>query len=210
METGPATACHADLQHHRRADADDSQRPPRVFILKRIVDRIKGYGWLYSSYHSFVSLLEHDPDFNIDLAPKDDQGRPVLQGRWKAVDENRWAELARACLPKEMATIGQNADVTDIAFTGRVAEGGRKLAEYLASTGLLLGTERGNELVVPEDHMFEGLVAPFSIWKHALSRYSHGAPLFNLVYHDAVTNFGKVTVGRFQHEAVVNGERIDF
>lgn len=160
--------------------------------LKQVIDRIKGYGWLYSSYHSFVSLLEHDPNFNIELAPKDDEGRPILRGRWKAVDENRWAELAEACLPKEMAVLGQNADVTDIAFTGRVGEGGRKLADYLASTGLVLGTERGNEWAVPQYHMFEGLVAPYRIQGKALAEYSHGAPLFNLVYHDAVTNFGKI------------------
>ncbi len=160
--------------------------------LKKVVDRIKGYGWLYSSYHSFVSLLEHDPNFNIDWAPKDDQGRPLLRGRWKAVDENRWVELARACLPKEMAAIGQNADVTDIAFTGKVGDGGRKLADYLSSTGLVLGTERGNEWAVPQYHMFEGLVAPYRIHGKALAEYSHGAPLFNLVYHDAVTNYGKI------------------
>jgi hypothetical protein len=116
--------------------------------LKRVVDRVKSYGWLYSSYHSFVSLLEHDPGFNIELAPKDAAGRPTLHGRWKAVDRDRWAELAEACLAKEIAVLGQNADVTDIAFTGHVGEGGRKLADYLASTGLVLGTEIGNEQVV--------------------------------------------------------------
>jgi hypothetical protein len=136
--------------------------------------------------------LEHDPHFNIDLAPKDAQGRPILRGRWKAVDEDRWADLARACLPKEMAAIGQNADVTDIAFTGKVGDGGRRLADYLASTGLVLGTERGNEWAVPQYHMFEGLVAPYRIHGKALAEYSHGAPLFNLVYHDAVTNYGKI------------------
>ena len=160
--------------------------------LRQVVDQIKGYGWLYSSYHSFVSLLEHDPDFNIDLAPKDEEGRPILRGRWKAVDEARWAELAEACLPKEMAVLGQNADVTDIAFTSRVGEGGRRLANYLASTGLVLGTERGNEWAVPQYHMFEGLVAPYRTHWKALAEYSHGAPLFNLVYHDAVTSFGKI------------------
>ncbi len=160
--------------------------------LKQVVDRVKGYGWLYSSYHSFVSLLEHDPNFNIELAPTDDEGRPLLRHRWKAVDEDRWAELAEACLPKEMAVLGQNADVTDIAFTGKVGEGGRRLADYLSSTGLVLGTERGNEWAVPQYHMFEGLVAPYRIHGKALAEYSHGAPLFNLVYHDAVTNFGKI------------------
>lgn len=160
--------------------------------LKKVVDRVKGFGWLYSSYHSFVSLLEHDPNFNIALAPKDDQGRPVLGGRWKAVDENRWAELAEACIPKELAAIGQNADVTDIAFVGKVGEGGRRLADYLASTGLVLGTERGNEWAVAQYHMFEGMVAPFRGNNNALREYSHGAPLFNLVYHDAVTNYGKI------------------
>lgn len=158
--------------------------------LQRVVRRAKSYGWLFSAYHSFVSLLEHDPNFKADLAPKDARGRPVLGYRWKAVDENRWADLAREVLPKEMEAIGQNADITDIAFTGKVGEGGRRLADYLASTGLVLGTERGNEWLVPKYHMFEGMVAPYR--DKPLARYSHPAPLFNLVYHDAVTNFGKI------------------
>lgn len=158
--------------------------------LKRVVTRAKSYGWLFSSYHSFVSLLEHDPKYNIDLAPKDAQGRPSLGFRWKAADEERWADLARQVLPKEIEAIGQNADITDIAFTGRVGEGGRRLADYLASTGLVLGTERGNEWLVPRYHMFEGMVAPYH--ERPITRYSHPAPLFNLVYHDAVVNFGKI------------------
>jgi hypothetical protein len=158
--------------------------------LEQVVSRIKGYGWLYSSYHSFVSLLDHDPGFNPGLAPKDDKGRPLIRGRWKAVDESRWADLARASLPREMEAIGQNADVTDIAFTGKVGEGGKKLADYLATTGLVLGTERGNEWLVPQFSVFEGLVATYR--EHALIRYSHPTPLFNLVYHDAVVNYGKI------------------
>ncbi len=155
-----------------------------------MVERIKGYGWLYSSYHSWVSILDHDKQANLDLAAKDDQGRPIYRSRWKAVDEDRWVELAKATLPKEIAAIAPNADITDIAFCTRVGEGGRKLAEYLASTGLVLGTERGNEWLVPTYHMFEGMVAPYQ--QHPLAEYSHPAPLFNLVYHDAVTNYGKI------------------
>ncbi|HPA19461.1 MAG TPA: glycoside hydrolase [Verrucomicrobiae bacterium] len=158
--------------------------------LKRVVRRAKSYGWLFSAYHSFVSLLDHDPRFNADLAPRNSQGRPSLGSRWKAVDESRWADLAKQVLPKEIEAIGQNADITDIAFTGRVGDGGRRLAEYLASTGLVLGTERGNEWLVPKYHMFEGMVAPYR--DRPLVRYSHPAPLFNLVYHDAIVNFGKI------------------
>ncbi|MFV1965468.1 MAG: hypothetical protein ACC628_08605, partial [Pirellulaceae bacterium] len=158
--------------------------------LRAVVDRVKGYGWLYSAYHSFVSLQDNDPKIRLDLAPKDARGRPILRGRWKAVDQNRWVELAKATLPKEMAAIAPNADITDIAFTGHVGQGGHKLAEYLASTGLVLGTERGNEWLVPTYHMFEGLVA--SHHHQGLTYYSHPAPLFNLVYHDAITNFGKI------------------
>lgn len=158
--------------------------------LKQVVDRVKEYGWLYSSYHSFVSLLEHDPKYNIDLAMKDGQGRPIPRFRWRAVDEDRWVDLAKACLPKEMAAIAQNADVTDIAFCDRVGDGGGKLADYLVSTGLVLGTERGNEWLVPKYHMFEGMVAVHR--HHAICSYSHPAPLFNLVYHDAIVNYGKI------------------
>ncbi len=158
--------------------------------LKAVVDRVKGYGWLYSSYHSFVSLLDHDPDYSLELAPRDEQGRPEPLFRWKAVDESHWVDLAKVCLPREIAAIGQNADVTDIAFTSRVGEEGRKLAEYLASTGLVLGTERGNEWLVPTYHLFEGMVTAYR--PLPISYYSHPAPLFNLVYHDAVVNYGKI------------------
>jgi len=158
--------------------------------LRLVVDRVKGYGWLYSAYHSFVSILDHDPQVNLDLAAKDDQGRPIYRFRWNAVDQDRWVEMAKATIPKERAAIAPNADITDIAFCSKVGEGGHKLAEYLASTGLVLGTERGNEWLVPKYHMFEGLVAPYQ--QHALTRYGHIAPLFNLVYHDAITIFGKI------------------
>jgi hypothetical protein len=164
--------------------------------LKEVVDRIKGYGWLYSSYHSYVSLLEHDPKVNFDWLPKDDKGKPILSGRWRAVDQKHWADLARDVTEKERAVLNQNADITDIAYISRVNEDGRKLAEYLGSTGLVLGTERGNEWLVPWYHMLEGMVSPYN--HPTLPRITHPAPLFNLVYHDAITNFGKIQDNNMQ------------
>ena len=71
-----------------------------------------------------------------------------------------------------------------------MGDGGRRLADYLDSTGLVLGTERGNEWLVRQYSVFEGLVAAYR--QHPLTQYSHWTPLFNLVYHDAVVNYGKI------------------
>ena len=159
--------------------------------LRQVVNRIKEYGWLYSSYHSFVSLLPHDPKVDLDLAPTDSLGNPVIRGRWMNVDPDHWIDLTKELMAKELPAVGPNADVTDIVFGGKVDERGVALAKYLASTGLVLGTERGNEWLIPWYHFLEGMVfSPFNI--EIMFRMSHPAPLFNLVYHDAITNFGKI------------------
>ena len=51
------------------------------------------------------------------------------------------------------------------------------------------GTEHGQQQFIPYFDMFEGLTY---LPSHNLSQFSHRAPLFNLVYHDAIAIFGKI------------------
>lgn len=161
--------------------------------LKEAVDLAKDYGYLYSSYHAYSPRLEHDPNFNLDLLPRNKDGRPIIHGRWNRVDSKYYLELAKEHLPQELELIGQNADVTDILFIGRPDPGSIALAKYLRSLNLVMGTERGQEHWIPYFDVFEGMTYYYSnLVGVPLSTISHKAPLFNLVYHDAITNFGKI------------------
>ncbi len=158
--------------------------------LKKVVSLAKESGYLYSSYHAYCPLLEHDPDFNMDLLPTGKDGKYKISGRWNRVDSRFFKELAEKTLPKKLATIGQNADITDISFIQALDEGRIELAEYLRSFNLVMGTERGQEFYIPYFDLFEGMTYHQRLTD--LSYKSHHAPLFNLVYHDAIANFGKI------------------
>ncbi|MEX2427739.1 MAG: DUF5696 domain-containing protein [Bacteroidales bacterium] len=157
--------------------------------LKEAVDLAKEYGYLYSSYHAYSPRLEHDPDFNLDLVPKITNG----MSRWARVDSKYFLELCQKNLPKEIEAIGQNADVTDILFIGTPDSGRIALAEYLRSLDLVMGTERGQEHYIPYFDLFEGMTYFYCALEGVpLATISHKAPLFNLVYHDAIANYGKI------------------
>lgn len=161
--------------------------------LKEAVDLAKEYGWLYSSYHAYSPALEHDPDFNINLLPKNKNGQLFIGSRWSRVESKNFLELAKAGLPREMKAIGQNADVTDILFISTPDQGRLDLAKYLRSLGMVMGTERGQEHWIPYFDFFEGMTYYYcSLEGVPLSTISQKAPLFNLVYHDAIANFGKI------------------
>lgn len=162
--------------------------------LKEAVDLAKSYGYLYSSYHAFSPRLEHDPNFNLDLMARNKDGKPKVGGsRWNRVDSKHFLDLAKKYLPKEIEAIGQNADVTDILFIGTPDPGRVALAKYLRSLNLVMGTERGQEHWIPYFDAFEGMTYYYSnVNGVPMSTVSHKAPLFNLVYHDAVANFGKI------------------
>jgi hypothetical protein len=161
--------------------------------LKAAVDRAKEYGYLYSSYHAYSPRLEHDPDFDTDLLPRDADGNLKIYGRWGRVDSKHFYDLAKKNLPKEIEILGQNADIADILFIGTPDEGRIKLAKYLRSLNLVLGTERGQEHYIPYFDMFEGMTYYYGVERGIpLATISHHAPLFNLVYHDAIVNFGKI------------------
>lgn len=159
--------------------------------LKQAVDLAKSYGYLYASYHSYIPALEHDPDFTADYLPRDNQGNILLRNRWLRNDSKYYKGLAEKTLEKELAAIGQNADVTDISFVhipGNPVKGSVELARYIRQHKLVMGCERGEEYFIPYMELFEGMDA----YNQKLANYSHPAPLFNLVYHDAVATYGKI------------------
>jgi hypothetical protein len=164
-----------------------------VAKLKIAVDLAKEFGYLYSSYHAYSPRLEHDPDFDTDLLPRRADGRLAIYGRWGRVDSKHFYDLAKKNLPKEIEALGQNADIADILFIGTPDEGRIRLAKYLRSLKLVMGTERGQEHYIPYFDMFEGMTYYYGVERGIpLATISHHAPLFNLVYHDAIANFGKI------------------
>lgn len=174
-------------------------------VLKEAVDLTKKYNYLYSSYHAYSPVLENDPAINIGLMERDEQGKLQHTGsRWARVDTDKLKSLASANLEKEVATLGLEADITDISFAvfpEKGSEGIRDLARYLRSLNLVMGTEHGQEQWIPYFDMFEGLVY---LEDAPLSEISHPAPLFSLVYHDAIANFGKIQDPN--NEVTANGD----
>ncbi|WP_010133898.1 glycoside hydrolase [Ochrovirga pacifica] len=163
--------------------------------LKEAVDLTKKYGYLYSSYHAYSATLENDPDFNTDLFDRTKDGKLINTGsRWANIDPNKQLGLAKKSLHKEIAALGLEADITDISFA-RLSDKPEKnvglfnLAKYIDSLNLVNGTEHGQQQFIPYFDMFEGLTY---LPNHPLGQFSHRAPLFNLVYHDAIAIFGKI------------------
>lgn len=164
--------------------------------LKEAVDLAKKDGYLYSSYHAFTPLLENDPNLSKELhlmgVDKDGKLKNV-GGRWVRVDSKYFKELAEESLEKEDSAIHPNANITDIAFVDLPDSGRIELAKYLQSLKLVNGTEHGQEQWIPYFDMFEGMTYyEGTVFGIPLSTVSIKAPLFNLVYHDAVANFGKI------------------
>ena len=164
--------------------------------LKDAVDLAKSYGYLYSSYHAFTPLLENDPDMSkyMDLMGVDKDGKlKNVGGRWVRVDSKNYTELAKQSLEKENEAIHPNGNITDIAFVDMPDSGRVELARYLKEMNLVNGTEHGQEPWIPYFDMFEGMTYYEElVFGIPLSSVSHRAPLWNLVYHDAVANFGKI------------------
>ena len=160
--------------------------------LKEAVDLTKKYGYLYSSYHAYSATLENDPEFNTELFAKSKDGKLInTNSRWANIDQNKQLGLAKKSLHKEIAALGLEADITDISFATYPDEdntGLLNLAKYIDSLNLVNGTEHGQQQWIPYFDMFEGMTYKSSnLWQ-----FSHPAPLFNLVYHDAIAVFGKI------------------
>ncbi|MGY6648602.1 hypothetical protein [Wenyingzhuangia sp. IMCC45574] len=163
--------------------------------LKEAVDLTKKYGYLYSSYHAYSATLENDPEFNTGLFDTTKDGKLINTGsRWANIDPDKQLGLAKKSLHKEIAALGLEADITDISFA-RLSDKPEKniglynLAKYIDSLNLVNGTEHGQQQFIPYFDMFEGLTY---LPTHPLGQFSHRAPLFNLVYHDAIAIFGKI------------------
>ncbi|WP_244307291.1 hypothetical protein [Flavobacterium fluviatile] len=161
--------------------------------LRAAVDLTKKFGYLYSSYHAYSATLENDPEFNTALFAKDDKGKLKNTGsRWDNIDPNKQVGLAQKNLGKEIEALGLEADITDISFA-TFPEGDNKglfdLAKYIDSLNLVNGTEHGQQQWIPYFDMFEGLTY---LPNYNLVQISHRAPLFNLVFHDAIAVFGKI------------------
>lgn len=161
--------------------------------LKAAVGLAQSYGYLYSSYHAYSPMLENDPDFTTDLMGRDKDGKLKGTGsRWARVDPKFQLGLAKKNIEKEISYLGLEADITDITFAAyrEVGKEGRiELAKYIDSFNLVNGTEHGQEQWIPYFDMFEGMTY---LETRPLGQLSHHAPLFNLVYHEAIANFGKI------------------
>ncbi|RKR12204.1 glycosyl hydrolase family 38 [Maribacter vaceletii] len=176
-----------------------------VSKLKAAVDLTKKYGYLYSSYHAYSPMLENDPDFTTDVMELDKDGKLLRTGsRWARVDPKFQLDYAKKSIEKEIAALGLEADITDISF-GRYPETGNEgrlaLAKYIDSLNVVNGTEHGQEQWIPYFDMFEGMTY---LEDRPLSQISHQAPLFNLVYHEAIANFGKIQDP--DNEVTANGD----
>lgn len=160
--------------------------------LKEAVDLTKKYDYLYSSYHAYSATLENDPNFDTGLFAKDSNGKLKNTGsRWANIDQNKQVGLVQKNLDKEIEALGLEADITDISFSYFADEdntGYYNLAKYLDSKELVNGTEHGQQQYIPYFDMFEGMT-----YLHSdLAVVSQRAPLFNLVFHDAIGIFGKI------------------
>ncbi len=177
-----------------------------VAKLKEAVDLARKYGYLYSSYHAYTPLLENDPDFSTDLMGVDKDGKLIRAGsRWARVDSKHYTVLASKNLEKEIASLDLEADITDIAFVFTPDSGSIELARYLRSLNLVMGTEHGQEHWIPYFDMFEGMTyREGAVSAIPLSTIRQKAPLFNLVYHDAIGNFGKIQDP--DNESTLNGD----
>lgn len=173
-----------------------------VSKLKEVVDLTKKYGYMYSSYHAYTAMLENDPDFSTKLMSVDKEGKLVRTGsRWGRIDSEHYKELASENLEKEIKALDLEADITDIAFVDRLDPGRLALAEYLRSLNLVMGTEHGQEFWIPYFDAFEGMTY---LEGATPSVVAHKAPLFNLVYHDAIALFGKIQDP--DNEVTANGD----
>ncbi|WP_276167457.1 hypothetical protein [Zobellia alginiliquefaciens] len=173
--------------------------------LKAAVSLAKSYGYLYSSYHAYSPMLENDPNFTTDLMQRDAEGNLMNTGsRWGRVDPKFQKGLAQENIENEISYLGLEADITDITFAAyreKGKEGRIELAKYIDSFNLVNGTEHGQEQWIPYFDMFEGMTY---LEDRPLSVISHPAPLFNLVYHEAIANFGKIQDP--DNEVTANGD----
>ncbi|WP_298367354.1 DUF5696 domain-containing protein [uncultured Lutibacter sp.] len=153
--------------------------------LKNAVDLIKKYDYNVCCYTNWGCLLEHDPDYDYNLLAKNKDGSYIFKNRWAQTDPKRWVPTAMDVWTKANDEVGFNANYSD---SGQDEE----LRKYLGDLGIPVSQERvgRTELSVKYWHRTEGM-APLNQKKDTQPFVE--APLFNLVYHDAM-----MTTNRWQ------------
>lgn len=146
--------------------------------LKAVVDLAKSYDYLVTTYYNWGCLLEHDPDYDVELLAKRSDGTPIFKNRWAQVDPDRWIPKSKEILGLVEKHIGFNANYNDSGQT-------EELRRHLNTLNMPVSSERKrySEQSVPWFHRLEGM-APRNT-KKPTDPYVE-APLFNLVYHDAI------------------------
>lgn len=153
--------------------------------LKETVDLIKSFDYNVCCYTNWGCLLEHDPDYDYNLLAKREDGSFIFRNRWAQTDPKLWVPTAKDVLTKADREIGFNANYSD---SGQDEE----LRKYLGDLGIPVSQERvgRTELTARFWHRTEGM-APLNQKKDTDPFVE--APLFNLVYHDAL-----MTTNRWQ------------
>jgi hypothetical protein len=143
-----------------------------------VIDKIKSYGYLVTQYHNFNCMLPWDPNYTTKYYARDNDGKAKYSIVWNMIDDKYSSQLALDVLKKENEILKTNAIYTD-------CKQGLELRQYLQSLNQPVTSERtGNsELLIPYYHRLEGVV-PNAFKSHTMNFIE--APLFNLVYHDAI------------------------
>lgn len=175
--------------------------------LKKMVSTVQDeLGYVYTTYHGYPALLTHSTSWDADEATRSPSG--AISGRWGGRSPRVYRRYAEENLPETFAITGQEADYSDIVSAGLYEDhhpdyplsrsDSKKLKvelfEYISSLGVLTGSEVASWWATPVLDYAKGGMYVGQL--HFLMRYIH-APLFNLVFHDAMVIFdGTVGISR--------------
>jgi hypothetical protein len=163
-------------------------------------------GYLYTTYHGYPALLTHSTSWDADEATRSPSG--AISGRWGGRSPRVYRRYAEQNLPETFAITGQQADYSDIVSAGLYEDHHPdhpltrsdtkklkvELFRYISSLGVLTGSEVASWWATPVLDYAKGGMYVGQL--HFLMRYIH-APLFNLVFHDAMVTFdGTVGISR--------------
>jgi hypothetical protein len=181
--------------------------------LRRAVATVQGFGYLYTTYHGYPSLLGHSPSFDPEEAARNTAG--AMGGRWGGRCSVPQLRYAQRDLPRIVAVTGQTADYSDIITAGGLRECyhpahpvtrsedramKNQLLDYIRSLGLVNGSEVAQGYMVPHADYAKG--GMFVGLRYFLLQHLH-APLFNLVFHDCLVTYDG-TVGTSRRKEYAN------
>jgi hypothetical protein len=175
--------------------------------LREAVATVQRYGYLYTTYHGYPSLLTHSTSFDPEEAARNASGG--MGGRWGGRCSVPQLAYAQRDLPRIVATTGQTADYSDIITAGGLREcyhpahpltrsedraQKNRLLDYIRSLGLVNGSEVAQAYMVPHADYAKG--GMYVGGRYFLLQHLH-APLFNLVFHDCLVTYdGSVGTSR--------------